>query len=355
MQEAEPIIMPLVIPIFIPHLGCPHACVFCNQHRISGQSRTALPGAETVRKTIRIWLEQSSRGRRESVQVAFYGGSFTGLPLTQQEELLGAVAPFLAEGSVESIRLSTRPDYVGTATAGFLSGHGVRTVELGAQAFDDRVLAASGRGHTTADIGRAVCHLREERLEIGIQLMLGLPGQTRFSLIQTVRQAIGLRPDFVRIYPTLVLRGTRLHALYRQGEYVPLTLDRAVVLAARMQNMFKAKDIRVIRMGLQPGPELEESLIAGPYHPAFGELVYARLMLQQVRKKLQELKKESAVLSISSRDVSIFRGMKSKNIKRLEELGLAGRFTLVTDEEQPRHTLKVINRDTRNHCHAVHQ
>lgn len=347
--------MPLIIPIFIPHQGCPHACVFCNQHQISGQERTESAHAETVRRTVGMWLERSRPESHESVQVAFYGGSFTGLPFSRQEELLGAVAPFLEEGTVGSIRLSTRPDYVGAGTARYLAGHGVGTVELGAQAFDDRVLAASGRGHTAADIGRAVSHLRKEPLEIGLQLMLGLPGQTRFSLMQTVGEAIGLRPDFVRLYPVLVLRGTMLHDLCLQGAYVPLTLDKAVVLTAWMQNRFKSAGIRVIRMGLQPGPELEKSLIAGPYHPAFGELVLARLMLQLIRRQLQRVQGQRVVLSISSRDVSIFRGMKSQNIKRLEETGLAGRFILVTDEEQPRHTLKVLSHDKCNHSNAVYQ
>ncbi len=336
--------MPLIIPVFIPHEGCPHACIFCNQRRISGENGAAPVTPEDVRETISTWLERNSKRAAGRTQVAFYGGSFTGLPVSRQRELLQAVEPFLNNGEVQSIRLSTRPDYVDENTAKFLKVHGVATVELGVQSLDDQVLAASNRGHAATHTREAFSLLREAGLETGLQIMLGLPGQTTCSLIRTVKEVAAMKPDFVRIYPVLVLRESGLNRLYERGEYRPLTLGKAVLQAAWMKNAMDRNGIRVVRMGLQPGPELEKSLVAGPYHPAFGELVSSRIMLRKTRKMLREGKKgEQVVLSISDRDESIFRGMHSGNIRRLRELGLADGFTLVTDRQQPRFTLKIMH------------
>jgi len=333
--------MPLIIPIFIPHEGCPHACIFCNQHRISGEDGAASITPDTVRETITTWLERQAGREGERIQVAFYGGSFTGLPVPRQLELLQAVEPFLGRYLVGSIRLSTRPDYVDVEKVKLLFRHGVATVELGVQSLDDRVLAASNRGHTAAQTKEAVGILRKEGMEVGLQIMLGLPGQTTRSLMRTVKETAALQPDFVRIYPVLVLRDSGLAGLFVRGQYRPLSLGKAVAQAVWMKRVFDRKGIRVVRIGLQPGPELERSLVAGPYHPAFGELVSSRIMLRQTRKLIrEEWKGERLVLSISDRDVSVFRGMQSGNIRRLHELGLAVRFTLVTDREQPRGTIR---------------
>lgn len=335
--------MPLVIPVFIPHHGCPHACVFCNQHRISGRMAETPVTPDEVRETVALWLERNPGRKRGSAQAAFYGGSFTGLPRASQQELLRAVTPFMEQGRVQSIRLSTRPDYIDSETAEFLRGYGVTTVELGIQSLDDRVLEASNRGHAASDALRAIGHLRRGGMEIGLQLMLGLPGQTFRSLMGTVKEIAVLKPDFVRIYPLLVLRGSKLYELHRQGKYAPLSLDRAVVQATWMKKYFDSHGIRVVRMGLQASRELEKSLVAGPYHPAFGELVNARILFNTTRKILRTAAGITPVtLSICERDVSIFRGVNSSNIKRLRELGLMNRFVLVTDKNQPRFTLKII-------------
>ena len=335
--------MPFVIPVFIPHQGCPHACIFCNQHRISGQGVDTPVTPAEVRETISLWLGRRRDRTADEVQVAFYGGSFTGLPRPRQQELLRAVAPFLDSGQVRSIRLSTRPDYIDNERVAFLRAHGVAIVELGVQSLDDRVLAASGRGHQAAHTCRAVEFLRQGGMEIGMQLMLGLPAQSSRSLMRSVKQTAELKPDFVRIYPVLVLRDSKLHALYEKKQYRPLSLNNAVVKAAWMKKYLTARGIRVVRMGLQPGRELEKSLVAGPYHPAFGEMVGARIMLQQTRKLLRGAgKNRRRILSISDRDASLFRGVHSRNIDRLRELGLADRFALVTDRAQPRFTLRIM-------------
>ncbi|MCW5208700.1 radical SAM protein [Desulfobulbus sp. US1] len=339
MMNPEPL---LVIPVFIPHEGCPHCCVFCNQRRISGFTEKSVT-AEDVRVTVQTWLDRDGPAQRR-VQVAFYGGSFTGLPLMRQKELLGAVAPFLEQGRVQSLRLSTRPDYIDQERVDLLGRYQVSTVELGVQSMNDRVLALAKRGHCAADVDRAVPVLRQAGMEIGIQLLLGLPGDTRTTLRQTVERVIALQPDFIRIYPLLVVQHSELAEQYKRGEYTPFTLDKGVVLAAWMKQRFDQAGIRVVRMGLQAGPELESSLLAGPWHPAFGELVASRLMLRRMRKLLAQVSSEGMVqVHINERDQSVFRGMKSANVKRLQQLGLWQRIVLSTDSSLLRGTVRVLS------------
>lgn len=336
--------MPLVIPVFIPHQGCPHTCLFCNQHTISGRADTAPVTPVQVREIIAEWLARSPARTAGGVQVAFYGGSFTGMERPQQQELLNAVAPFLRAGSVREIRLSTRPDYMDSSTVAFLRRQGVTIVELGAQSMDQAVLDASHRGHDAARTMEAVSLLRRGGLRVGIQLMIGLPCETTRSCLRTARRVGELHPDFVRIYPALVLRGSGLAARFARGAYQPLSLDAAVARAAWMKNHFDANGIRVVRMGLQAGQELEESIVAGPYHPAFGEMVNARIMLRRTRRILRDVRQGDRVtLSISQKDRSAFGGIRSANIARLRELGLAERFSLVTDSEQPRLTVRIVH------------
>ena len=333
--------MPLVIPIFIPHEGCPHCCVFCNQRRISGFADKPV-GAGDVQATIRTWLAREKTGDRQ-VQVAFYGGSFTGLPRARQQELLGAVTSFIEQGRVQAVRLSTRPDYIDSGIVDFLLAHHVSIVELGVQSMDNGVLTAAGRGHTDVDVDKAVAVLRGSGMELGIQLMLGLPGESRRILMQTVGRVIALQPDFVRIYPLLVVKNSELATLYGQGKYQPISLDKAVVMAAWMKKRFDQSAIRVVRMGLQAGTALEESLVAGPWHPAFGELVNSRLMLKQTRKLLAGVHPGNMVrLTINDKDQSVFRGIRSKNIQRLEQLGRWQQVTLSTNVAQPRQTVRLI-------------
>lgn len=300
--------------------------------------------AADVARIIRLWL---ARGRGKSlrqVQVAFYGGSFTGLSVGRQEELLTAVAPFIQRGEVQAVRLSTRPDYIDSDTVGFLRGYHVATVELGVQSLDDRVLKLSLRGHRAEDAVRASGRLQSAGMELGIQLMVGLQGQNFTSLRKTTNQVMTLAPDFVRIYPVLVVEGSGLEQQFRQRAYRPLSLSLAVLQTAWMKKKFTAAGIRVVRMGLQPGPELERSLVTGPYHPAFGELVNGRLMLQQTRRLLCRIRPGQRVnISISDRDQSVFRGIRSVNIHRLTSLGLSDRFILQTDTRQPRGTVKLVS------------
>ncbi|WP_456473664.1 elongator complex protein 3 [Desulfolithobacter sp.] len=329
-----------LIPVFIPHEGCPHCCVFCNQHRISGQFERVT--AADVHRIIENWLGYG-RGNPATVQVAFFGGSFTGLPRERQEELLGAVQPWLERSLVHSIRLSTRPDYIDTRITDLLCRYRVAVVELGVQSMDDNELKYSRRGHLARHTRRAMAILRRAGLQVGAQLMVGLPGWNRQSLRATVEEVVTLAPDFVRIYPLLVLSGSELEYMYRQGQYRPLGLEYAVLLTAWMKKRFDAAGISVVRMGLQAGAELEEALVAGPYHPAFGELVQSRIMLQKARKLLAAASPDKRyLLRINSRDQSIFRGIKSTNMRRLEQLGLRDRFILHPVPDQSRMTLSMV-------------
>jgi histone acetyltransferase (RNA polymerase elongator complex component) len=290
---------------------------------------------------IATWLARP-RDRRREVQVAFYGGSFTGLPRKRQAELLGTVRPFLARGEVATVRLSTRPDDVDGEIARFLAGAGVRIVELGVQSMSDEVLAASGRGHTVAQVAEGFFHLRAAGLAVGGQLMLGLPGETTRGHLAGLRRLLALRPDFLRLYPALVLQGSRLATLHEAGCYRPLSLGKAVALAARMKAMCDTAGVRVVRMGLQPSPALAREVAAGPYHPAFGELVLSRLLFGKARRELARAGPRPRVLAIAAADESVFRGRGNGGLRRLAALGLLADTRIEYRPGQQRHTIEIL-------------
>ncbi len=334
---------PLIIPIFITHEGCPHRCIFCNQEPITGQNHHV--GPQEVEDEIRKWLRRSpARGRR--VETAFYGGSFTALPIIRQRELLRAVQPFLESGKVQAIRLSTRPDYIDSKSADFLSAYGVQTVELGIQSMSDKVLAVSQRGHTVEQSIKAINFLSNSGLQVGVQLLLGLPAETTRSTLQGTRQLTTMRIDFVRLYPALVIKGSGLADLYHRHKYRPLTMNQTIALTARIASMLSNHHIPVIRIGLPASKELEKNLLAGPYHPALGEMVAARIFFNKIRKRLTSPPGNPWLLTISQRDRSIFYGQKKCSLQRLERLGLLnggkikfsdnrrGLITLKADSEQ---------------------
>ncbi len=259
----------LIIPVFIPFGGCPHKCVFCDQRGITGQS--GMPGLEDVSSRIREYLSTwKGAGRRE---VAFYGGSFTGLPSAAQEEYLGAAKVFVDAGDIDGLRISTRPDYIDAEIIERLLRFKVEVVELGAQSLNNEVLALSGRGHDAESVEAAVGLLKEAGIEVGIQLMPGLPGDTAGRVIETTRAAVALAPAFVRIYPTLVIKDTALAELYDAGRYAPWSLADMVELLKEVNRIFEQAGIKIIRMGLHSSKELEQSLIDGPYHPDLRGLV----------------------------------------------------------------------------------
>jgi histone acetyltransferase (RNA polymerase elongator complex component) len=326
--------MPLVIPVFIPHQGCPQQCLFCNQHSITGEKEERIDVAAIIRQ----WLKRARRSPgleedRPQVQVAFFGGSFTCLPITRQQELLAAVQPFLRSAQV------ARPDCIDREACSFLRSYGVRIVELGVQSLDDHVLQASWRGHDAEDSRRAVALLQEAGIEVGIQLMPGLPRETTGSFLQTIREVIVLAPAFVRLYPVLVVAQSGLAESYRLGDYQPLSMNKAIALTCRAKTMLTAAAIRVVRIGLQPSSTLEQALLAGPYHPAFGELVASRIWFNKIRKMLAGCPVGQRVsLQISPRDLSAVIGMKRLNILRFERLGMADKLEIITDVNMKRGT-----------------
>jgi histone acetyltransferase (RNA polymerase elongator complex component) len=307
----------MIIPFFISHAGCPHRCVFCDQKRITGQSRPVDPSS--IPRTIHEHLR--SQPAQEPAQVAFYGGSFTALPIGTQTAYLETVRPFIDSGTIESIRLSTRPDAVTTDILALLKQHHVRTVELGVQSMNDQVLARSSRGHTAADTVNAVALLREQDFDIGLQLMPGLPGDTAMIFKETVTGVIALKPRVVRIYPALVIRGTSLEDLNRSGSYQPLRLEEAVELCREAFERFERAGIEVIRTGLQPTEALTagDAIVAGPYHPAFGQLVASSCFLEKMRTALRGDNRHSGpvIVRVNTNDLSTAIGQKRANVRSL--------------------------------------
>ncbi len=265
----------LVIPFFIPFGGCETICVFCDQRGITGT--LGLPAPSEITAQIELYLGTwKGRGRKE---VAFYGGTFTAMKESRQADCLGPVEPFLRDGRINGIRVSTRPDCISGEITAFLSDQGVDTVELGVQSMDDRVLTLSGRGHSAADTVRAVETLKRAGLSVGLQFMPGLPGDDAASVMATAREIIALRPDFVRVYPTVVMRHTLLERLFHEGRYRPWSLEEMVALCREISLLFEAAGIRIVRMGLQHTAGLEGNIVAGPYHPSFRDLVLREISL----------------------------------------------------------------------------
>ncbi len=274
-----------IIPVFVPHLGCPYLCVFCDQNRISGSLRPAT--ADTVRAALDEGLAKLPDGT--AACLAFYGGSFTAIPENEQRALLDAAAPYLADGRLESIRLSTRPDCIDGEKLALLRRSGVRTVELGVQSMCPEVLEASGRGHTAADVVSAAKMVKDAGFELILQMMTGLPGDTPERSIYTARRLIEMKPDGVRIYPTVVVKGTTLYDMWRSGTYAEHTVEDATRLGAVLLDMFDEAGIPVIRFGLNPTEDLSGGeAAAGAYHPALRELAEGQRYLKRERALLSE-------------------------------------------------------------------
>ena len=310
-----------ILPVFVPHLGCPHACVFCNQHRISGAAQPA--DAQTVRNIIEQAAALPRNGAKR--QLAFYGGSFTAIPEQQQLSLLSAAREAMDRGEIDAIRLSTRPDAVDEAVLRRLQIYGVETVELGAQSMDDEVLRLSGRGHTAEETERTARLVKNAGFRLILQMMTGLPGDTEEKSLETARRLIALEPDGVRIYPTVIVRDTELYEMWRAGSYREHSVEDAVSLCAKLLPLFEEAGIPVIRLGLNPTEELSGgAAAAGAYHPALGELVKSRILYEKARRLLRESGVSGrAVLGVAPEKVSQMVGQHRENLRRLcAELGL---------------------------------
>lgn len=266
-----------IYPIFLPHAGCPHRCIFCSQTLTS--ACLSLPDPASTLVTLLDALPPGGKG-----ELAFYGGSFTLLEESKQERWLAVGAELIALGRITSLRISTRPDAITPPIVARLAAAGVATVELGCQSFDPEVLLRAGRGHGADAVAQALPLLKSHGIAVGIHLMPGLPGADSDEAINSLQKALALHPDFLRIHPTVVLSGTLLERLYRDGEYTPLSLAAAVQLCARMLRMTRAAKVPVIRFGLMANENLDsgDAVVAGPYHPAFGQLLRSCLWFELI-------------------------------------------------------------------------
>lgn len=299
------------ISIFVPHQGCPCACSFCNQKTITGQE--SLPTADDVKNAVQTALKK----KNFHYEIAFFGGSFTAIDREYMLELLNAAYPYVQRGEADGIRISTRPDCIDTEVLDVLKAHGVTSIELGAQSMDDEVLEANRRGHTAQDVVDASELIHSYGFELGLQMMTGLYKDTEEKSIKTAEKIIALAPQTVRIYPTVVLKGTYLSELYLNEEYRPLNADESAELCARLVPMFEKADIKVIRLGLHSSRDIKENMLAGGFHDSFGELVKSRIMVN----KILELPPADYQVFVNPRSLSKLKGNHKSNIYLLMEKG----------------------------------
>ncbi len=311
-----------IIPIFVPHLGCPHDCIFCNQKSISGEKKQVT--AKDVENTIEEYLKNLKEEDSEK-EVAFYGGSFTAIEEEKQEELLKAAYKYVKDKKINSIRISTRPDAITKDILKRLKKYKVKTIELGVQSTNDYVLEKAERGHTFEDVVKASKLIRRKGFKLGHQMMIGLPDSNLKDEIKTAKDLIKLKPRIVRIYPVLVVKNTKLEKEYEKGEYEPLSLVQAVERCKEIVELFNAKKIKVIRVGLQntseiSSPEEENSEVkAGPFHPAFRQLVESSIWYDRVvgTIKSYNVKVKEAEVIVNPEQVNNVIGHKKENLEKL--------------------------------------
>ena len=313
-----------IIPIFVPHLGCPNDCVFCNQKSISGQTKQVTK--EDVKKIIEEHLKYIKEDSQ--VEVAFFGGSFTGIEEEKQIELLSTAYEYIKAKKVDSIRISTRPDYINREILKRLKKYKVKTIELGVQSANDYILKRAGRGHTFEDVKKASKLIRFYGFKLGHQMMVGLPESTKLDEINTAKQLIKLKPKMVRIYPVLVIKGTQLEKEYNEGKYKDLTVVQAVEICKELVKMFTKKKIDVIRIGLQPtdtitDPQNKNSeVVAGPFHSAFRQLVESGMWYDVIVDKIKKLnaKVKEVEVIVNPQDVNNVVGQRRENISNLKQV-----------------------------------
>ncbi len=306
------------VALFVPDMGCPHQCSFCNQKTISG--KTVPPTEADVEKAVITALKSSDCNEGE---IAFFGGSFTAIEKDYMISLLSKAKQYVDKGLFKGIRISTRPDCISDDILEILRFYGVTSIEIGCQSMNDNVLTLNSRGHTSSDIVKAAEKIRRFGFELGVQMMTGLYGDSDEGAIETARKLISLKPDTARIYPTVVLEGTYLEKLYRAGKYPPQSLEAAAELCAGLLMMFHKADIPVIRLGLHSGGNVEEGFVAGVYHPAFREICESRIYLKLVTEEIlkQNIKPGNIEITVGKKYVSQLTGQKKSNLDKLRASG----------------------------------
>ena len=314
-----------IIPIFVPHLGCPNDCVFCNQKSISGQTKQVTK--EDVRNIIEEHLKYI-KSQDAVIEVAFFGGSFTAIEEKKQIELLEAANEYISKGVIENIRISTRPDYIDRNILKRLKKYHVKTIELGVQSSNDYILKKAGRGHDFKDVIKASKLIRWYGFVLGHQMMVGLPESTKLDDINTAKALVKLKPKIVRIYPVLVIKNTKLEKAYNNGEYKALTVVQAVETCKELVKIFTKKNVEVIRIGLQLTETIsdiskeESEVVAGPFHPAFRQLVESGLWYDVIVEKIKKLnvKVKEVLITVNPNDINNVIGHKKENIANLKEI-----------------------------------
>ena len=303
-----------ILPIFIPQAGCPTKCVYCNQIATTGINKNTY-SYDDINSQIVNYL--SCCKSKSSKEIAFYGSNYLGLPIEFIKKTLDISQSFINKGFIESIRFSTRPDSIKKSIINLLQNYAISTIEIGVQSMDDNVLSMSNRVHTSVDTIKAVELLQRYNYKIGMQIMVGLPGEDNLSYLKTAYRIINLKPQFVRIHPTIILKGSLLHKWFKKNQYIPLSLNEAVEKVKKMYLLFNANKISVIRMGLQPSKSLQKNFIDGPFHPAFGHLVHSKIFFDKAECLIKKSLTKDINICVNPRSISKLKGLKNENINTL--------------------------------------
>ncbi|SHJ54665.1 Histone acetyltransferase, component of the RNA polymerase elongator complex [Clostridium cavendishii DSM 21758] len=305
-----------IIPIFVPHEGCPHDCVFCNQNKITGEESKV--DSDFVVNTIEEYLGTINKNDA-TLEVSFFGGTFTAIDINKQRELLQVAKDYKQKGLINFIRLSTRPDYIDDFILTHLKEYSVDIIELGVQSLDEEVLLKSGRGHTAEQVGDASRLIKEYGFILGHQIMVGLPGDDALKSIDTAKKSIAMGPDICRIYPALTIKDTMMEKMFLNGDYNPFSLEKAVEVVEEIYKLYIEKNINVIRIGLQPTDNINlgKDVVAGPFHAAFRELVESKIINDKLFNELNGYKGEVTV-TISNRSISKLYANKKYYFKKLD-------------------------------------
>ena len=307
-----------IIPIFIPHLGCPHKCVFCDQKAIT--SAAAPVSEEEVIRTAETYLS-TLQGSGAAIEMSFFGGSFTGIPLQQQKSYLAIARRYKEEGRISSIHLSTRPDYIDRRILDNLKEYGTDVIELGVQSFDPQVLRLSERGHSPQQVWEACRLIKEYGFTLGIQLMTGLPGDSYQACMRSAQCTVDIAPAIARIYPTVILKGTPLAKMYLEGSYQPFSPQETLRTATAMYKLLTEAGIRVIRVGLKASDRINDGeasdVLGGTFHPAFRQLVEGELAKEKIEEALKGCR--SLVVRAGTKALGAVIGHKACNKKYFAE------------------------------------
>ncbi|GAA0861246.1 elongator complex protein 3 [Paraclostridium tenue] len=307
-----------IIPIFVPHRGCPHDCIFCNQKKITGVSTDIT--SDDVRRIIEEYL--TTIDKDASIEIAFFGGSFTAIDMDIQRNLLSVAKEYVDKNIVSDIRMSTRPDCINDEILTMLKEYKVSIIELGVQSLDDRVLIDSVRGHSDKDVFESANLIKKYGIKLGLQMMIGLPSDTEEKCIYTAKEFIKLNPDCVRVYPTLVVKETGLEKLLEENKYIPFTLNESIEIVKKVLVLFYTNNINVIRVGLQATEDIAigKEVLAGPYHPAYRELVESKMYGDYIEYLINKYEaKENIKVLVNKKNVSRILGNKKSNVKELKE------------------------------------